>query len=230
MSSSVRGDEVAKRRKVSNMLALAVLSTVSARPMHPYEMASLMRARGKDRDMRIKWGSLYTVVRNLEKHGFLAIAESGRHGGRPERTVYRITETGRAELTDWVRELIAVPEREHPRFEAGLSVIGALTPDEVTALLFDRLAALERDNAEQRTALAATAEEVPRIFLIEAEYDLAIREAEARWVRSLLAELTDGTLPGLAQWRDYHATGKVPPALAALAERGAAPDQPDRPS
>jgi DNA-binding PadR family transcriptional regulator len=221
------GGEVAKRRKVSNVLGLAVLSTVSARPMHPYEMASLMRARGKDRDMPIKWGSLYTVVRNLEKHGFLAVAENVRQGGRPERTVFRITDAGRAELADWVRELIAVPEREHPRFEAGLSVIGALTPDEVTALLFDRLAALERDNAERRADLAIAAEEVPRISLIEADYDLTMREAEALWVRSLLAELTDGTLPGLTQWREYHATGKVPPELAELAERGAVPDRPD---
>jgi DNA-binding PadR family transcriptional regulator len=221
---------VAKRRKVANLLGLAVLSTVSARPMHPYEMASLMRARRNDRDVRIKWGSLYTVVRNLEKHGFLAVAENVRQGGRPERTVYRITDAGRAELADWVRELIAVPEREHPRFEAGLSVLGALTPDEVTALLFDRLAVLERKNAEQHAALAATAKEVPRIFHIEAEYDLTMREAEARWVRSLLAELTGGTLPGLARWREYHATGKVPSELAELpelGELGAVPDRPD---
>ena len=67
---------MAKRRKVRNLLGLAVLSTVSARPMHPYEMAALMRARGKDRDMDIKWGSLYTVVGNLEKHGFLAVEGS----------------------------------------------------------------------------------------------------------------------------------------------------------
>jgi DNA-binding PadR family transcriptional regulator len=215
---------MAKRRKVRNMLGLAVLSTVSARPMHPYEMAALMRARGKDRDMEIKWGTLYTVVRNLEKHGFLEVVENVRQGGRPERTVYRITETGRTELADWVSELIAVPEREYPRFEAGLSVLGALTPDVVTALLFDRLALLARENAEQREHLAAVAEEVPRIFLIEAEYDLYMREAEARWVRSLLAELTDGTLPGLAQWREFHATGKIPPELADLAERGVPPD------
>jgi DNA-binding PadR family transcriptional regulator len=211
---------VAKRRKVSNMLGLAVLSTVSARPMHPYEMASLMRERGKDRDMKIKWGSLYTVVRNLEKHGFLTVTENVRHGGRPERTVYRITDAGREELTDWVRELIAVPEREYPQFEAGLSVIGALTPDEMTALLFDRVAALEEEIAEQRAMLAAETEEVPRIFLIESEYDLAIREAEANWVRSLLAEIADGTLPGLAEWREFHATGRVPPEIAGLADRG----------
>ena len=71
---------------------------------------------------------------------------------------------------------------------------------------------------------------MPRIFLIEAEYDLTMREAEALWVRSLLAELTEGTLPGLARWRQYHATGKVPPELAELAERGAVPDRPDQPN
>jgi DNA-binding PadR family transcriptional regulator len=216
--------DVAKRRKVSNMLALAVLSTVSARPMHPYEMASVMRERGKDRDMKIKWGSLYTVVRNLEKHGFLTVAENVRHGARPERTVYRITDAGREELADWVRELIAEPEREYPRFEAGLSVIGTLTPDEVTALLFDRVAALDEQVAEQRTLLAEYSEEVPRIFLIEAEYDLAIRMAEAEWVRSLLVELTEGTLPGLAEWREFHATGRIPPEIADLAERGRTTD------
>jgi DNA-binding PadR family transcriptional regulator len=214
---------VAERRKVSNLLGLAVLSAVSARPMHPYEMAALMRARGKDRNTQIKWGSLYTVVRNLERHGFVAAAESVRRGGRPERTVYRITDAGRAELAGWIRELIAVPEREHPRFEAGLSAIEALTPDEVTALLFDRLAALERQNAERRAALAATEEEAPRISLIEADYDLTMREAEAHWVRALLAELTDGTLPGLARWRELHAGGKTPIEHAEPPERGAPP-------
>ncbi|TDD96063.1 PadR family transcriptional regulator [Actinomadura rubrisoli] len=209
-----------KRRKVSNLLGLAVLSTVSARPMHPYEMASLMRARGKDRDMDVKWGSLYTVVRNLEKHGFLAVAGSAREGARPERTVYRITDAGLEELADWVRELIGVPEREHPRFKAGLSVMGALGPDEAAELLRRRLDALDREIAEDAAALAAE-DEVPRIFLLEAEYDLAVRRAEAGWVRGLLAEITGGSLPGLDLWRAFHETGRVPAEVAELAERGA---------
>ena len=85
---------MAKRRKVGNLLGLAVLSAVALKPMHPYEIASVLRERGKDQDIPIKWGSLYTVVANLEKHGFLKAAESVRQGGRPERTVYRITEAG----------------------------------------------------------------------------------------------------------------------------------------
>ncbi|NVI93056.1 PadR family transcriptional regulator [Actinomadura sp. BRA 177] len=209
-----------KRRKVSNLLGLAVLSTVSARPMHPYEMAALMRERGKDRDMDIKWGSLYTVVGNLEKHGFLAVEGSVREGARPERTVYRITDAGLAELADWVRELIAVPEREVPRFEAGLSVLGALGPDEVAELLRGRLGMMERQIADDRAALAAETE-IPRLFLIEEEYDLAIRRAEAAWVRGFLAEIEDGSLPGLDMWRAFHETGELPPEIAELAERGA---------
>ena len=57
---------------------------------------------------------------------------------------------------------------------------------------------------------------MPRLFLIESEYDLAIRAAEATWIRSLLAELAEGSLPGLADWRRWHETGEAPPELTAL--------------
>lgn len=215
---------MAKRRKVANLLALAVLGTVVQRPMHPYEIASMLRERGKDQDMKIKWGSLYTVVGNLEKHGLIEATETARQGARPERTVYRITDAGRVELVDWVRELVSTPEREQPRFEAGLSLLGALTPDDATSLLRQRLDALDSQLAEQRGALARLGAELPRLFLIEDEYDLAVREAEAGWVRALLAELADGTFPGLAQWREFHDTGRLPPEIAEIAERGSTPD------
>nr|BFE87669.1 hypothetical protein GCM10020093_102700 [Planobispora longispora] len=119
---------MSKRRKVGNLLAPALLATVIQRPTHPYEMASLLRARGKEDDMEIKWGSLYTVVGNLVKHGFLEVADTTRRGARPERTVYRITDAGRAELVDWARELVSIPQPEHPKFKAGLSVLATLSP------------------------------------------------------------------------------------------------------
>jgi DNA-binding PadR family transcriptional regulator len=211
---------MANQRKVSNLLALGVLSTVLQRPMHPYEMASFLRARGKEDDLEIKWGSLYTVVRNLAKHGFIEVAESTREGARPERTVYRITDAGRAELVDWVRELVADPQPEHPKFKAGLSVLSVLTPDEAATLLRQRLDAIERSTEALRESLARHGKDVPRLFLIEGEYELAIHAAEAAWVGSLLDEFTSETFPGLDSWRNWHATGEVPPDLAELAERG----------
>lgn len=211
---------MAKRRKVANLLALAVLSTVTQRPMHPYEIASLLRVRGKDEDMEIKWGSLYTVVRNLTKHGFIEVVESQRDGARPERTIYRITDSGRAELRDWARELVAELQPERPRFKAGLSVLPVLPPDEATNALRERLAELERVVAAQRASLAEHGAEVPRLFLVEVEYELAVREAEVAWLRGLLDELTAETFPDLAVWRKWHTTGETPPEFAELAERG----------
>lgn len=215
---------MAKRRKVANLMALAVLGTVVTKPMHPYEIASVLRARGKDQDMTIRWGSLYRVVQNLDKHGFVQAVQRERHGGRPERTVYRITDAGRAELVDWVRELVGKPEREELRFKAGLSLLGLLSPDEVVDLLEERIRTLDTQIAEAREELARHAVEVPRLFLVESEYELAVRGAEGQWVRGLLREVTDGSLPGLAEWREFHRTGAVPAQLAELAERGSDPD------
>lgn len=212
---------MAARRKVANLLALAVLSTVHQRPMHRYEIASIMRARGKEQDMDIKWGSLYTVVDNLEKHGFLETIGNTRQGARPERTIYRITQAGKRELVDWTRELLATVDAEHPRFAAGLSVLTALPPDEVIELLQIRLDALTASLDGQRRAIDEVSAEIPRLFLIENEYTAAIVAAEATWVRSLLDELTSGSYPDLPRWRAWHQTGEIPADLAELAERGA---------
>jgi DNA-binding PadR family transcriptional regulator len=215
---------MAKQRKVTNLLALGILSMLATgRPMHPYEIATLLRRTGKERDMNVKWGSFYTVVQNLEKHGFIEATGSDRDGRRPERTVYAITPEGRDELTDWVRELVAVPQAEFPPFVAALSVLGVLPPDEVERLLHARVAALEASIQTQRALIADATPHVPRVFLIEDEYAVAMLEAEAAWVRSLLAELADDTMPGLAQWRKYHATGEMDPEYLAMLFEGGSP-------
>ena len=209
---------MAEKRK--NLLALAVLATVVQRPMHRYEMASVMRARGKDRDMDIKWGSLYTVVANLEKNGLLEAVEVTRQGARPERTVYRITDAGRDELVAWTRELIAEPATEHTRFIAGLSVLATLTPADVADLLRNRLARLTESVDCLRAELAGAAD-VPRLFLIEDEYRIAMTQAEAEWTQSFLDELSAGTFPHLDVWQRWHESGDVPAEFTELAERGA---------
>ena len=210
---------MADKRKVANLLALAVLATAVQRPMHRYEMASVMRARGKDRDMNIKWGSLYTVVANLEKNGLLRAVEVTRQGARPERTVFQITDAGRDELVSWTRELIAEPQAEHTRFIAGLSVLAVLTPQEFAELLRRRVDRLTETIDALRGQLEQAAD-VPRLFLIEDEYRIAMMRAEIDWARSLLDELSTGTFPHLDVWRRWHENGDIPAEFTELAERG----------
>jgi DNA-binding PadR family transcriptional regulator len=214
---------VAKRRKVGNLLALSLLSLLAQRPMYPYEMAQTLRSRGKEQNFKLNWGSLYTVVQNLEKYGFIEAAATEREGRQPERTTYQITGPGRAELRDWLSELLSVPEDEHGGFVTALSEAGILPPDEVIGLLTSRLAILDKDNASQQADLRLWAERLPRVLLIETEYQLAMRVAQASWLRGLLGELVAGTISGMDGWRYLHETGNASPEfeeLDELAKRG----------
>ena len=190
-------------RKVDSLLGLAVLATLSERPMHRYEIAALIRDRGKDRDMAVKPGSLYTVVQNLAKHGFVETIGSERAGARPERTIYRITPAGVDELKDWTRDLVANVGTGQTPFVAGLSVVAALHPDDAVRQLNRRVDQLDGLVADRRRELDHHRAEVRRLFLVEDEYALTLLEAELAWVRGLLDELTSGRFPDLEAWRTF---------------------------
>ncbi|WP_116205362.1 PadR family transcriptional regulator [Amycolatopsis circi] len=202
------------------MLGLAVLATLCERPMHPYEIATVMRGRGKEGDFKIKWGSFYTVVGNLEKHGYLEAVESVRDGARPERTVYRITEAGQVELEDWVAELLGAPDPEPTRFHTGLSVMLALGPDVVDQRLRHRVGELERMIDDRVAELAKMRAEMSRLFLVESEYQLAMWRAEAEWVRGLREELASGAIAGVEEWRHYRETGELPDMTVFVTNEG----------
>jgi len=221
-------------RSTSNPLALAVLACLSERPMHPYEMASTMRERGKEHSIKLNYGSLYTVVDNLAKHGLIEAVEARREGRRPERTVYRLTDTGRIKLDAWMSDLLARPVKEYPQFEAALSLMPVLHPDHVLALLRERIRALEKGITMERLMLdTASKAGLPRLLLIEGEYHLTMQQTELAWVQELADEIEVGTFEGLNGWRQISETGEQPDwtldlsmldKLKEQAEEGITPD------
>src|SRR5215218_7988283 len=204
------------KRRVSNPLALAVLACLWERPMYPYEMTTTLRERGKEDSIRLNFGSLYAVLKSLEKHGLIVEERTEREGNRPERIVYSITDAGRIEAHDWLRELIGTPTKEYPAFETGLSLLPLLTPDEAVELLRERLVRLDGE-LEQRSAMAeqAVSAGLPELFLVEFHYRVAMIRAEREFVAGLLERLEGGELVGLGAWRSLHE----------LVERGATAEE-----
>lgn len=197
-------------RRLSNPLALAVLACLYERPMHPYEIATTLRARAKHESIKLNYGSLYTVVESLRRHRLIVPAETTREGRRPERTVYALTPAGRLELRDWLAELLSTPVKEYTQFEAGLSLMPGLSPDEVVALLAERRLRLEMEIRGMRATHELAAEQgIPRLFTVESEYRLVLREAELEWVGRLAREIDNGTLEGVDRWRALHAAREV---------------------
>jgi DNA-binding PadR family transcriptional regulator len=192
-------------RKRNNPLALAVLMTLAQGPKHPYEIATTLRRWHKDEAVKLNYGSLYSVVRSLERRNLIAAQDATREGRFPERTVYRLTEQGRLEAHGWLSEIVAVPVNDYTAFEAGLSFLPGLTPEEAVTLLEQRAGRLEEGIVKAR-ALREICEQrgLPRVLWIEAEYEDDRRHAELAFVRRLLDEIASDTLDGLEWWRAIH--------------------------
>lgn len=194
-----------KPRKISNPLALAVLVLLFEKAMHPYEMAATLKQRGKEQSIKLRYGSLYTVIHQLERERFIEAAGTERDGGRPERTTYRITDAGETEMSSWLRALLAEPVKEYPQFEAALSLLPALPPKDVQLLLAERLGRLEEQERQMQADLKdAAATNMPALFLVESEYALALVRAERAYVKGLVRGIESGELGGVEQWQQWH--------------------------
>jgi len=155
------------------------------------ELGKRLQDTGMDRSVKFNRGSLYMVVEQLTKAGFIAAQETVRDTQRPERTVYALTQRGLAELYDWMRELVAEPKHEYLQFGVALALLSVLPPGEAGELLGRRLTTLGADLDEvKENKRTATESGVGWLFLIKEDYRLALLEAESRFVTGLIASLS----------------------------------------
>jgi DNA-binding PadR family transcriptional regulator len=176
-------------------LALAVLGLLYGGPLHPYRMQRLIKEWGKDEVINVgQRSSLYKTIKRLHELGLIAVRETTRDHAYPERTVYELTASGRRSLLQWLAEMLSTPRKEFPQFPAALSFAMLLSPE-------DALAALERRNESLRDAvqrlddeLTGRAAALPRIALLESEYQRAVTAAELAWVERIVDELRTGAL------------------------------------
>jgi DNA-binding PadR family transcriptional regulator len=176
-------------------LALAVLALLSEAPMHPYRMQQLIKKRGLGEVINVRLrASIYQTIERLLRCGLIAVRETSREAGRPDRTVYEATETGRAMLREWMRDILAVPLQEFPEFPAALSFLATVEPDDARRCLEERQTALESELERIDAVLHRNRNRVPRLFMLELEYKRAVTDAELGWVRSILEDLRSGEL------------------------------------
>jgi len=171
-------------------LALAMMAILAEGPMHPYEVASTLKRRHGDDAIKIRYGSLYSVIAQLVAREWIVAHATAQHGNRPEHTKYRLTELGRAELTAWLRGLIGEPAKEYPRFEAALCLMAALPLDEVADRVAERIVRLEGAIARLEADITGVLSNgLDPLFLAEAQYRLVMQNAERDYCRALQTQL-----------------------------------------
>jgi DNA-binding PadR family transcriptional regulator len=191
---------VARSTHRRSPLAVVLLALLAEAPMHPYRMQQMIKERGKDKIANVaQRNSVYQTIDRLQRAELIAVHETTREERRPERTSYELTDAGREALHTWVGDMLASPAREFPEFPAALASLMLLAPDEVVRRLETRAATLEEELARMR-AESALFPELPRLFSLDDEYTYAVREAELRWVDSVLDALRSGELTWSEEW------------------------------
>ncbi len=197
-------------RSVRTPLALAILSFLHERPMHPYEMKQLMAQRGLSSAVRVSGGALYSTIERLMAGSLVEATGTSREGNRPERTTYALTDEGRTEFMTWLQHLIVDPVHEYPWFGSAITFIAHLSPDELTGLLREReqrLIGLIVQHTE--TWEQDDVRHVPRLFRVEDEYALAMRQAELDWVRRTIQEVEAGEITWPVEVLDMQAANRL---------------------
>lgn len=181
------------RTQPTDVIALTVLAFLTERPMHPYDVQRVIRQRHKDYAIE-RPRALYRAFERLARDELIEPIETSREGRRPERTVYQITEEGRAEFQHRLLQLIERPVVEDPVFGVAVGFLGYLEPWSVLEAFQDRFASLEGEIAGLDAALPAMRTSLPRLVLLAHEYKRALRRAERDWVLKLIEEIRSGKL------------------------------------
>jgi DNA-binding PadR family transcriptional regulator len=174
---------------------LTVLCLLTAAPLHPYGMQRLINAWGKDDVVNIgQRANLYKTINRLHRAGLIAVRQTERPKAYPERTVYELTDQGRTTCRRWLADMLTTPRNEYPQFPAALSFAMGFTPGGLAELLAERLAAVREHLAVLDDQLHTHQATVPRIALVETEYQRTITDAEARWLGAIIDDLKSGKL------------------------------------
>jgi DNA-binding PadR family transcriptional regulator len=197
-------------RTERDLPGLTVLALLLTGPRHTYEMHRMMIDTHKDFVTGLP-RSMYHSVERLLRDGLVVVADTVRDGIRPERIVYAITDAGRAEVVRRVRLLLETPDPDTSLLVAGLSFVGCLSPADAGAalrvrhdLVAARCAAIA-DGLEE-----ARGERVPRVLLIEGEYELSRVRGERDWLAALLADLAAKRLDWPTDWARFLAEVPMP--------------------
>jgi DNA-binding PadR family transcriptional regulator len=166
---------------------LAILSLVTEKPRHGYEIEQVIEERGMREWTEVGFSSIYYLLKKLEKEGLVeGQLEEAERG--PARKVYRPTPAGREALRNGVIEALSVPQPCYSPLQLGLANLPSIPPDEAIAAFQQYRQALtaRRDYAQARWDA-----QKPLPYFVDAMFDHAITmaNAEAKWIETFITQM-----------------------------------------
>lgn len=122
---------------------LVLLGLLHDKPLYGYEIKGIIEEHMGDWTS-IAFGSIYFALDKLTEEKFVEKVATEQHGNRPSRSVYQITDAGRAEFLRLLRAGWQDRERQYYEIDVCLFFLERLPRTEVLAYLEQRMEELNR--------------------------------------------------------------------------------------
>jgi len=133
---------------------LLLLGLLLDRPMHGYELYQQIQAEGIGGWFNVSMAGVYYSLGKLRDQGL--VAESRQRGGRSARkSIYRLTEDGRAAFFAAMEEQAVSQEKVHLDYDVVIYLLNKLPLQRAIALLGQHQAFLVQQAGDVQAALAA---------------------------------------------------------------------------
>ena len=177
----------------TRLLVLGVVRLLQ--PVHGYDVRRELLSWEADSWANIAPGSIYNQLKTLTRESLLQVVGTEAHGGRPERTVYRVTVDGEAAHTRMLRELWWNLSDAQGGLMAAVGFMPFMQRDELIAALEHRIVLL----LSAQASLEFEIKDIPNPSMPEHVAEVmrlavAYRGGELEWCRALLARLKRGDL------------------------------------
>ena len=158
---------------------IVVLSLIAEHPRHGYDLDRVIEQRGYRQWTSLAFSSVYYVLKRLAERGLLE-PDDGPTG---RRTVFRITDAGRRELSKAADERVLTPAPPTAGVLPALNAYARLDEPGLVAALARRAEALQ-ERLDQLRRLRAQVDEEHALAIFD--YEILRQEADLAWTRSLL--------------------------------------------
>lgn len=190
----LRARDVLRVRLVSSTTRLLVLGVVRIfQPVHGYDVRRELISWHAEEWANVAPGSIYNALKSLERDGLIEVEGTAQVGARPERTRYRITPRGEAEMIELLRETLWHVQMPVDPLVAAISLMAYLDRKELISALEARALKIQGDIAHASHAIAAI-DDIETPLHVRAMMKLlnARLASELAWSEQFRAELAKG--------------------------------------
>lgn len=170
---------------------LAVLSLISEKPRHGYDIEAQIEERGMREWTEIGFSSIYAVLKKLLKKGWVEAETIRSVGQGAPRKAYRISPAGRAAQRSAVVDALAKPGGSHSSLLLGLANLPILSKEKALDGLVQYCSALEA-RLEHLQTRAEEQQPLPDFVEAMFNYSETMIRAELSWLNTFIEKSETG--------------------------------------